>query len=219
MSAKVITPNLIMFTRDFLFMTVNCYFVREEDGFTLIDTGIPGSAPSLLKVAGHQAQPILRIVITHAHFDHVSSLKALKSALPKAEILVNRQELERQDSSTFMGLPVHGLCEGDRIGSLEVYDVPGHTPGSMVLFDVRDQTLIAGDTFQTQGEVAVAGVRVKTFPFPAMGTWNKIMAAESARKLLALEPKRLATGHGPILENPLKAMEAAILKAERLHGG
>ena len=46
---------------------VNCYLVREEDGFTLIDTGIGGSAPALLAAAKQFGLPIMRIVLTHAH--------------------------------------------------------------------------------------------------------------------------------------------------------
>jgi hypothetical protein len=63
--------------------------------------------------------------------------------------------------------------------------------------------------------MAVSGVMRPLFPFPAMATWNRPLALESARKLRALNPSRLAVGHGDVLENPVNAMEAAIAVAEQ----
>jgi hypothetical protein len=46
-----------------------------------------------------------------------------------------------------------------------------------------------------------------------MATWHKPTALATARRLCALEPKRLAPGHGKVIENPHEAMERAISKA------
>jgi hypothetical protein len=46
-----------------------------------------------------------------------------------------------------------------------------------------------------------------------MGTWDRPTVLESAGKLLALQPARLAPGHGRILESPAGAMDAAIARA------
>jgi glyoxylase-like metal-dependent hydrolase (beta-lactamase superfamily II) len=43
-----------------------------------------------------------------------------------------------------------------------------------------------------------------------MATWHRPTALESARRLLELNPARLAPGHGPVVESPGAAMEAAI---------
>ena len=75
-------------------------------------------------------------------------------------------------------------------------------------------TLIAGDTFQTQAGIAVAGVRRWLFPFPAMATWHLPTALESAIALRRLEPRRLAVGHGRVLNNPSSMMDKAIAEAE-----
>ena len=91
---------------------------------------------------------------------------------------------------------------------------PGHTPGHASFFDVRDKTLIAGDAFQTQGGIAVSGVIRWLFPLPAMATWHKPSALKSAQALRALNPARLAVGHGKVLENPLAAMDQAIRVAQ-----
>jgi glyoxylase-like metal-dependent hydrolase (beta-lactamase superfamily II) len=101
------------------------------------------------------------------------------------------------------------------VGSLEVVASPGHSPDHIAFFDTRDGSLIAGDAFQTRGGVAVSGTVKPLFPFPAMGTWHRPTALESARALRALAPTRLAVGHGTVLDQPLEAMDRAIAEAER----
>jgi glyoxylase-like metal-dependent hydrolase (beta-lactamase superfamily II) len=55
------TKNLIRLT---LFGMINCFLVREEDGLTLVDTGVAGSAPGIRKAARTLGAPIRRIVLT-----------------------------------------------------------------------------------------------------------------------------------------------------------
>src|SRR5437773_155288 len=71
---------------------VNCYLVREEDGLTLIDTMLGGSADGILGVARDLDAPIVRIALTHAHSDHVGSVDALLEELPDAELLIGARE-------------------------------------------------------------------------------------------------------------------------------
>ena len=80
----------------------------------------------------------------------------------------------------------------------------------MAYLDVRDGSLIAGDAFTTQMGVIAAGVFKLYFPFPALFSWNRDYAAESAKKLRNLKPARLAVGHGKTLASPLAAMDQAI---------
>jgi hypothetical protein len=53
------------------------------------------------------------------------------------------------------------------------------------------------------------------FPLVYMATWHRPTALESAKALRALEPARLAPGHGGIVEAPLQAMDRAIAAASR----
>jgi glyoxylase-like metal-dependent hydrolase (beta-lactamase superfamily II) len=230
-----VTPHgafLTQLTRFPLIFPVNCYLVREDDGFTLLDTTITGSAPAIVAAARAAGLPIRRIVLTHAHGDHAGSLDALHAALPEAEVLAPAREARflhgdmtldpdephdklRGSWVTCTTQPTRELYPGDRVGSLEVIAAPGHTPGQVAYFDRRDRTLIAGDAFQTRGGLAVAGVVRPFFPFIAMGTWQRRLAVESARALRALDPARLAVGHGLVLETPGQALDRAIVVAER----
>ena len=51
MKTTPVSDRLIQLTRFPLLFPVNCYLVREEDGFTLVDTGIAGSAIAILRAA------------------------------------------------------------------------------------------------------------------------------------------------------------------------
>ncbi len=101
----------------------------------------------------------------------------------------------------------------DMIGSLKVIAAAGHSPDEIALFETRDGTLLAGDAFQTQAGTSVAGTFKWLFPFLALATWHKATALETAKRLRDLNPTCLAVGHGPVLKNPLAAMDEAIRQA------
>ncbi len=222
------TKNLFRLTR---FGMINCFLVKEDDGLTLVDTGLAGSAPGIRKAARSMGTPICRIVLTHAHIDHVGALDALLRERPGIEFAIGQREsrLLLRDFSLEPGetgkkllgfpgarsRPARFLRDGDRIGSLQSIFSPGHTPGHMSYLDVRDGSLIAGDAFTTQTGVVAAGTFKLLFPFPALFSWNREVAAESARKLRSLKPERLAVGHGRTIESPLAAMDRAIELAFR----
>lgn len=198
---------------------------------TLIDAAMPNCAEEILHAAVEIGKSITKIVLTHAHHDHIGALDKLKNALPKVPVYISRREArllagDRTLDAHEPNEPIRGvipkniqtqpdilLGQGDCIGSLLALEVPGHTPGSMAFLDTRNKALIAGDTFQTEGGVAVAGQLRPSFPFPSLGTWSKRTAYESARKLLEYNPTLLAVGHGKMLSQPMDAMELAITDA------
>ncbi len=229
MKVTQVSENLWQLTRLGAF---NCYLVREVDGLTLVDTGMAGGAKGILETAVSLNQPITRLTVTHAHGDHVGSFDAVAAQLHDAEIVLNARTAqfltgdltllptEPQDKlrGSFMTCTTRAtrqLQPGDHLGSLRVIAAPGHTPDQIAFFDERDGSLIAGDAFQTAGGTAVAGQMRWLFPFPAMATWHKETALQTAYQLRALNPTRLAVGHGRVLENPQAALDKAIREAEK----
>lgn len=219
--------NLVQLTRLGL---VNAFLVREDDGLTLIDTGIPGSAKGLLEAARVAGAPIVRIAITHAHGDHAGSLDALIERLPGVEVAFPARDArflrgdktldpdEPQDKLrggyvTVDTRPSRELAAGDRLGSLEVLDARGHTPGQIAFLDTRDRTLIAADSWSTFGGLAPASRVHPRVLVPGIATWHRPTAQASAQALRDLRPARLAVGHGRALEDPGPAMDAALARA------
>jgi glyoxylase-like metal-dependent hydrolase (beta-lactamase superfamily II) len=111
--------------------------------------------------------------------------------------------------------PTRLLQPGDQLGSLRIIAAPGHSPDQIAFHDERDGTLIVGDAYQTQGGTAVSGIIRWRFPLPAMATWHLPTALQTAVHLHGLNPTRLATGHGPVLDTPAAEMAKAIVQAEK----
>jgi glyoxylase-like metal-dependent hydrolase (beta-lactamase superfamily II) len=223
MQTHKLNDNLTLLTR---LHFVNAYLVREEDGFTLVDTTTGGGADDLMAAAQAAGGPIRRIALTHGHGDHVGSLDALKQRLgDQVEVLMPELDArihagEKVTDRKLTGswpkletIPDVRINGGDRVGSLEVISSPGHTPGHVAFLDRRDNTLIAGDVYTSYGKVAVTSHFYLRFPLAAMATFDKPTDVESARLLRTLDPALLVVGHGPAVRDPGPAMDRAIARA------
>ncbi len=153
--------------------------VRQGAPWTLVDTGLPGSAPLVRRAVaerfGDDARPEA-IVLTHGHFDHAGSALALADGWD-VEIYAHALELPYLDGrSDFapgdpsMGgaiaqlsraFPSSGYDFGARVRALPDdgsvpgaigwmwLHTPGHTNGHVSLWRETDRTLVAGDAVAT----------------------------------------------------------------------
>jgi glyoxylase-like metal-dependent hydrolase (beta-lactamase superfamily II) len=215
-----ITDNLAQLTR---FGLVNCYCVRENDGITLVDTGLPGSGDDILACAREFGGEINRILLTHAHGDHIGKVDVAISRrdarLLKKDLSLDRNEPQTRIKGSTPGAKTqatHFVEDGELYGSLRVIATPGHTPGHMSFFDERDSSLITGDALASISEVRVAGDAPWFFPFPNLATWHKPTAYASAKRLLDLPVERFACGHGHVRNGGTATLQAAITHAASL---
>jgi glyoxylase-like metal-dependent hydrolase (beta-lactamase superfamily II) len=142
---------------------VNAYLLDAEDGLTLIDTGRAVTRPLLLRAlraAGRQVRDIRRILVTHAHPDHVGALAWLQRA-SGARVYMHAAdaELVRQGRALRPGLrppphPVYGAAV-----PLMMWAVPRRVEPAET-----DQHLRDGELLDVAG-----GVRVVAFPGHSAG--------------------------------------------------
>ncbi|MCR4743180.1 MAG: MBL fold metallo-hydrolase [Treponema sp.] len=112
------------------------------------------------------------ILLTHCHFDHVTGINEIKSAFPNAKIAIHEAEFQDFQNPPgkmgeacirFFGLlelidlvaqqaPAElALKEGDDYFGWKVIHTPGHTPGSICLYNKEENSLISGDTLFAYG--------------------------------------------------------------------
>ncbi len=166
---------------------------------------------------GFELSEVKRILMTHTHLDHIGCLPEFLKAVPHAELWVHEEEaipLEQGDESTVYGMQMfksmcqaqYGIQDGAfhftvsrklKGGDLlelgghgwEVLHIPGHSAGSIALYDRSRKILIPGDT--VYADYAIGRFDL----YGASGAQLK----DSLKKLAALEVKVLLPGHNNIL--------------------
>lgn len=190
----------------------NVYLIVNEKELLVVDTGTSGNAKKIvdyIQKIGHQPAEVSTIILTHYHMDHAGSAKNLKdltnaklaASIEDADFVAGKKPypkpknlLSRAVSSFIKPSPVEVdilLKEGSKIGNLTVIEIPGHTPGSIALFDAQRKALFVGDTLRLDGSKISAG--------PKQYVWNAEKENESIKKIAALDFDVMLSGHGEVL--------------------
>ncbi len=140
----------------------NCYVLEDTENRVCAVIDPADNAESILRATENRGLKIEKIILTHAHFDHMMALPALYEKTG-AQVLVGQFDAPGLAlpmlnlSQSFMGAPFSfagsydTLREGDVITvgetiRLSVLETPGHTPGSLCFLAEQDGCIFTGDT-------------------------------------------------------------------------
>ncbi|MEM4728504.1 MAG: MBL fold metallo-hydrolase [Thermoplasmata archaeon] len=173
----------------------------------LIDVGTGARLDELLRelraILGDRRLELL--ALTHMHFDHTGGAASLQEATGAEAIAHPPDSSALADGDGEMTCAfwlgesqrpvlVREVREGEKIelgdATLEVLHTPGHSAGSMALFDRRSRSLFSGDTVFTGGGVGRCD----------LPTGNAGQLIASLERLLSLGVRNLYPGHGPCAE-------------------
>lgn len=149
-------------------LQTNCYLAIDQDTnkAIVIDPGDDGEF-IIQKILDERVE-LEAIVATHGHFDHVLAVNELKLAFNVPFVMHSRDEflLERMRETTkhFVGFDPGPapkvddyLDEAEIFGfgniKLRLFHSPGHTPGSVSLYDDKSKKLFVGDVLFADGAV------------------------------------------------------------------
>lgn len=126
----------------------NCYIICDDESKTgaVID---PGDFNKILtdKIQEMGIKKLEYIILTHGHFDHVTGVSNLKKLFPEAAVCINKNDEQFLIEESGVKADKY-LAENDilKIGTakLRVMETPGHTRGSVILFN--EDYMFTGDT-------------------------------------------------------------------------
>lgn len=160
---------------------VNSYVIHAPEGDIVVDAG---AEPE--KIMAATRKPVVAILITHNHGDHIGALEEVRRATG-APVYMHPVDAEASGVRDY-----EPLQDGEGMAlageTIYVLHTPGHSPGSVTF-------VVGGD--QIVGDLILPGSVGRT-DLPG-ASWEEIEV--SIRKVMPYwrDSTRLFAGHGPVL--------------------
>jgi len=197
-----------------VFYDSNAYLIDAKRK-TLVDAGIDGT-----RLLGLIPDDLGLIVLTHCHYDHVAAVPELVAATG-AKVAMHEDDLACLKSDRISAAAAFGkrspvfkvdivLRDGDLVDlgdvKLKVIATPGHTPGSICLYDEATGVMFTGDTVFEGG----------SFGRTDLGG-NPEHMINSLEALTKYDVSTLYPGHGnPVAAGAKKALQASLKNAKHM---
>ena len=184
-------------------LQTNCYIVSEGQNCLIID---PGEEPQkIIQYIQTKKLKSLAILLTHAHFDHIGALDAVRDHYEIPAYIHEREAKWLLDpalngsqnwfpESPMRMKPADHILANEQeltIGefTFEVLETPGHSPGSVSFYAKEERLLFSGDVL-FQGSVGRTDL---------IGGSESVLLKSIETKLLPLSDDTIVfPGHGSI---------------------
>lgn len=198
------------------------YLIRGDYKNVLIDSGVDKNFSKLQKsllTLGLKIRDIDIVINTHEHFDHIGAnryfqdyalISAHRFAATKITVEDRYVTMYKSGDLNAPSLKVHLWLESKsrfNLGnySLNIIHTPGHTSGSICIYEPVRKILFAGDTVFAGGTLSYIGES------GSVGDYIDSISHLATRKINELYP-----GHGKVSKSPEEDMQKAILNARAL---
>lgn len=187
----------------------NTYIVGTGSRPLLLDTGIgvPKWAENLpigLRELSHTDQ-FGKIVLTHAHQDHIGGVKDVTRLFGQLEVLKKPWPAAGPDDAA--GTPITEIGDDATVGvegaTLRAVFTPGHAPDHLCYYLSEEKALFTGDV--------VLGAGTTIIP-DETGDLGQYM--DSLRRLLELDVETIYPAHGPVIRNAKQKLREYIAHRE-----
>ncbi len=182
-------------------LTIGYLVIDEKTGYAVVIDAPKDSSVEIVNEAKKQNCEILCLINTHGHWDHIADNSEIVR-LTAAKVAVHHRDktLVEDPKSVIYELPfrIEGvkpdilLNDGDVIEAgnlrLKVIHTPGHTLGSICLYEENEGVLFSGDTLfaGTIGRTDLPG-----------GSFDEIMKSIKEKLFTLDDDVVVYPGHGP----------------------
>lgn len=134
---------------------VNCSILSKDGKAYIVDPGQEGER--ILGLLVKKGLEPAAVLLTHAHFDHITGIAELQKAFPELPVYVHSADRKMfghpfnqvPGEYSSIGTPAN-LREAEDISAelpeMTVIHTPGHTPGGVCYYLAADKLLLSGDT-------------------------------------------------------------------------
>ena len=208
----------------------NSYLIERKDHCVLIDAGYSKRASKIINTIKNVCgeKPLNYVILTHGHPDHIGGLETI-GLLFGAEIICHKDEKEyiigvkkypkpkRLAQKIVLSftklLPSSNytvdriITDGEIFDGFKIYHIYGHTPGSIVLEDIKENILFTGDAVVSNKRGTKLIPPSEIFSFDPNAALKNILQVLSKTKPSAIFP-----GHGKPILKPEECIKSFLSK-------
>jgi endoribonuclease LACTB2 len=187
----------------------NTYFVGTGQRPLLLDTGVGVAKWAELLPVGlremSNTDQLDKIVLTHAHQDHIGGVKDVTRIFGRLEVLKKPWPVAGPDDAA--GVPLTPIDHDAEVltegATLRAVFTPGHAPDHICYYLVEEKAVFTGDVVLGAGTTIIPD-----------GTGDLGQYMDSLHRLLALDVETIYPAHGPVIRNAKQKIREYIAHRE-----